>query len=136
MGPKNFNKTAFLENQWVEMRWMEDIIHFTCKQNIIVDTPAAQGIHDDMILFANGRKVAAFVDFRGVKYFSITAMSLVSTKNYISQYKGLAILLGSYPQIIIGNFFLHIYKQNIPIKMFYDKDNAIKWIMAINAKAN
>ena len=129
----NFEDSNFKENKWVEMEMKGKMLHFKCKQDIVIDTKAVESILIDKNLFTNGLSVPAFVDFRGVKYFTITSMTLVSTQNYILNFRALAVLLGSFPQITLGNFFLHIYKQSVPVKMFTDEEKALKWLDKINA---
>lgn len=75
-----------------------------------------------------GETFPLMVDTRKVKYISKEARDHFSIKNRKSVVCAFALVIGSPLSRIIGNFFMGLNKPSVPMKLFTNEKDAIRWL--------
>jgi len=78
--------------------------------------------------FYYGKTYPLLIDGRKVKSISKEARDHFSLKGRKSTVSSFAILVKSPLSRIIGNFFMGLNKPTVPVKLFDDEKEAIKWL--------
>jgi hypothetical protein len=119
-------KTEVRENAYVRV-WIEDgILVILYKKDSVVGLQAAMEIVALCEELSQGEMIPPMVYVKHLKVVSIEARKYFATKG-ASHIRG-AVMVDSGFSRILGNMFFAIDKPLTPLRMFTDKEEAIKWI--------
>jgi hypothetical protein len=119
-------KSGALENAYVTV-WIEDgILMILYKKDAVVGLQAAKEIVALCQELAQGKLYPPLVYVKHLKVVSVDARKYFA-KQGAAHLRG-AVIVDSGFSRILGNMFSMINKPLTPMRMFTDKDAAIKWI--------
>lgn len=72
-------------------------------------------------------KFALIVDVRKIKSITREAREFFSMRGRDSRVIGFAVIIGSPVSSFIGNFFIHLNKPRVPVRLFSDSEKAKFW---------
>lgn len=81
-------------------------------------------------------KFTLIVDAREIKSISREAREFFSLRGRESRVVGFAFIIGSPLSSFIGNFFIHLNKPRVPVKLFTDQEKAKMWCTQIMKEYN
>jgi hypothetical protein len=77
---------------------------------------------------ANGRRLPALVDLRGIKSTTREAREFYGCDEYAKVVCAAALVVGSSVSRVVGNFYLGLNRGVYPIKLFTDEAVALEWL--------
>jgi hypothetical protein len=78
--------------------------------------------------YCKNEKRPMIVDIRRVRTVQRESRQLYSSDEVVRHISATALLVGNPVSRITGNFFLGLNKAQFPVKLFTNKDQAIKWL--------
>lgn len=110
--------------------WMgkDGIVRSVVKKNAEVTLADAKENTVAVETFYYGKKYPLIIDARGVKSISKEARDHFSLRGRESVVNAFAIIISSPLSRIIGNFFMGLNKPTVPMRLFENEKDAIKWL--------
>jgi len=122
-------RESYIENDFVEL-WIEDgIIHEVFKPSLIVlDIENAKKIVADRLKVSNGIARPILVDTRNaVSVDKETRIYFASAESLYLLRAG-ALLIKNPIAKFMGNFFIAVDRPKMPVKIFNNKEHALRWL--------
>lgn len=110
-----------------EMRIENDIVIIQYSESI-VDLSVMKRMRDCYLEISDGSSYPILADGRKVKYWTKEARNFQLEMEDPKIMKAAAILAKHKVQEVFFNFFLNFSTPKIPVKLFSDKEKAIKWL--------
>ncbi|HYG52664.1 MAG TPA: STAS/SEC14 domain-containing protein [Flavobacteriales bacterium] len=110
--------------------WMgkDGIVRSVVKKNAEVSLADAKENTAAVETFYYGKKYPLLIDARSVKSVSKEARDHFSLRGRDSVVNSFAIIISSPLSRIIGNFFMGLNKPTVPMRLFDNEKDAIKWL--------
>lgn len=110
--------------------WIEnEVLHFIYNEETVLTISLAKKIISDLMAFQEGRKYPIFCDINGIVKADKIARDYIADETP-KLFSKVSLLSSSILSTIIGNFFIHISKPVVPVKMFRDKNKALEYAQA------
>lgn len=106
----------------------DGIVRSVVKKNAEVTLADAKENTVAVATFYYGKKYPLIIDARGVKSISKEARDHFSLRGRESVVNAFAIIISSPLSRIIGNFFMGLNKPTVPMRLFENEKDAIKWL--------
>lgn len=125
---KNFKRSRYRENDFVEL-WVEkNTIVEVFKKDVIIDLEAGKQIVIDRLIVSNGEYMPIFVDARGLASMDKSASDYLTTEEATDLLTHGAFLVSNTLHKIMINFFLKFKTPKIPTRFFKKETDARFWI--------
>lgn len=116
------------KNSYIKMWIQESILHVEFTPEVIIDLGIAKQIVKDRLNYTKGDYYPVVVDIQKIKSVDRAARSYFATEEASSSLKAAALLASSYVDKMIGTFFLTFNRPKVPIRLFTNKNEALKWL--------
>lgn len=126
-------KENFYSNDIIE-GYLEDGISYGKFKVKVFDLEAAKIAVKSRLEISNGVAYPTLADARGVTSISKEARDYFASPEGTVLLLASALLLDSVLNRFLGNFFLQINKPTIPLKLFTEEKEALKWLQQFKTK--
>jgi hypothetical protein len=121
------NISDIVETEYYKIWIAEDIVHVFYKKGAIIGLKTAKELVKARLKLQNGKI------YNGIGYINDAALLNKETKEYLASagsegVNKIALIAHSPIAILVGNLFILINKPPKPIKLFKNKEDAIKWL--------
>lgn len=122
-------RESYLENDFVEL-WIEDgIIHEIFKPSLIIlDIENAKKIVVDRLKVSNGIIRPILVDTRNAISIDKETRRYFASAESLQLLSAGALLIKNPIAKFMGNFFIAVDRPKMPVKIFTNKTQALKWL--------
>lgn len=123
-------KKHSFENEYAVF-WLDEneVIHSDYKENVAITLESAKEELAMCKSFELDGKALSIVDLSPIKSVSKEARNFYAGKEFSDCYTAVALITRTTISRVIGNFFLGINKPLFPVRLFNDKESAIKWLL-------
>ena len=105
-----------------------DIIHVNYPDKIGVTLEDAKEEVALCSKIRDGEKVLSIVDLSKIKFVDKEARNYYASKELTKIYSAVVLIVNSPVSRVIGNFFLGLNKPSIPLKLFSNEKEGVKWL--------
>ena len=117
------------EYSYIILSIEDGIMYGLYKAGPVFNINIAKQCVKDRLAFAEGKTYPALIDIRNIKSIDKDARDYLGSKEATQQINAAAILMSSYVGKMIATIFLTFNKpSSVPMKLFSDKKDAIKWL--------
>jgi len=120
-------KREFVDDDFIHI-WYEDGILNVVYKVSRLDIEYAKRVVEEHMKVDLGSEYPVFIDITSIKSASKDARDYLSSDAAIQNVSASAMLAGSVISKLMGTFFLAFNKPATPIKLFTEKDEAIRWL--------
>lgn len=109
--------------------WIENgIVMASFKPGAICDLKVAKRLLEGRLQLVNGKSYPTFSDTTNGMFWTKEARDFMSTPENNVFISAGAMVISSEVVRIITNFWLNLFKPPFPMKLFTNKDEALKWL--------
>jgi hypothetical protein len=108
--------------------WFENQIIFCAFKFPEINLHIAEACVELRLKAVNGTAYPTFVDTGNIKGVTKEARDYFASKEAIQYIKAAALLAPSFVTKMMGTFFLTFNRPAVPIRLFTDRQEAIKWL--------
>jgi len=109
----------------------EGFLRVSSKPDCEIELADAQRDFEEAAKLTGHTKVPVLADSRNYTRHTREVRDFYASKEMAENITAMAVLVGSLPTRIIGNFFIMTSKPHFPTKLFTDEDLAVKWLVEI-----
>jgi hypothetical protein len=120
-------KTQLIDDDFAESWFEGDILFFVFKKNKI-DLESAKKSVEIRTEITSGVSYPMYIDISEIKSVSKEARDYLAGGKAIEHISASALLAGSLRSKMLGTFYLSFNNPGIPVKLFTDKADALKWL--------
>lgn len=117
-----------LDTPFVRLELKDNILFGTYKKGIKMNMEMATFIVNTRLEFTNGEDVPALIVSEGIVSMDKNTREFMASKEGSKGIKAAAILLKSSFGSFVANFYLTVNKPPMPVRIFTNKNLAIKWL--------
>lgn len=122
------NTSSLLENEDVKFQIIDEILFTEFKKNLAITKYNITEIIDLRHKISANQKQYWCLDFNGVKSYSKEAQDYASVYGQDFLFACATIANTHFAKFMI-NFFLIVKKPKVPLKVFTQKEDAVKWLI-------
>ena len=112
----------------------EGFLRVSSKPDCEIELADAQNDFDEAAKLTNETKVPVLADSRNYTHHTKEVRDFYASKEMGENITAMAVLVGSLPTRLIGNFFIRTSRPHFPTKLFTDEKIAIAWLNNILKK--
>lgn len=117
-----------LDTNYVHLLIKDKILIGTYKKNLRISLDVAKEIVRTRLSFTRGIPMPSMIISQGVVSMDKAAREYLASDEAIQGLTASAIIVHSSFSSFLGNFFLNVNKPRIPVKIFYKRAGAEKWL--------
>ena len=125
-----YNHNKEIITNTVRLRLLSNgVVHYTYLANSIVDEKEHQLNHNALVEVSGNKKTPILIDANDFINLTPEARRLIRELEEIVPISQRAIVICSFSQRILANFYIKFYKPIVPTKIFENYDYAMKWLL-------
>lgn len=125
-----YNHTKEIVTNTVRLRLLSNgVVHYTYLENSIVNEKEHQLNHKALVEISENKKIPLLIDANEFINLTPEARKLIRELEEVVPISKRALVIRSFSQRILSNFYIKFYKPIVPTKIFENYDYAMKWLV-------
>jgi hypothetical protein len=121
-------QTIIAETQYAHYSIEDGIGIVTWNDNLVISIDMAKAMVEERIEVFNGKVLPFIIDIRELSSIDTLSRQYFAGERSITGVKAGALLIDSLISKLAGNIYVKVDKPRIPVRLFTNKDKAIKWL--------